>query len=306
MPPPLELARAGVAPRIMIDTSHANSCQEAGVPAGRRCRFARQVSDGDQRITGVMIESNLVAGRQDVVPGNPLTYGQSITDGCIGWDTTVSTLNVLADSVTARRNGRSQEVSGTFGIAACQMTMTQGTQSARPASAGLKPRPRSRKLINLWRMSHRGIAFRNILPMPLHWREIEQFRRNNFPAPAFFGQRDHQPRHSIALGTILLAPIPALAAADPAHIQFCWTIGKFDHTVYYAEVENREDRQASFEALLEISGIDHHAVKCNTSDLTSFRLTRPALVRDWLKSEFEVVNTTFLSDLDYKSMIGSD
>ena len=63
-----------------------------------------------------MIESNLVAGRQDVVPGKPLTYGQSITDGCIDWDTTVSALNVLADAVTARRNVRSREVSGTFGI----------------------------------------------------------------------------------------------------------------------------------------------------------------------------------------------
>ena len=98
---------------------------------------------------------------------------------------------------------------------------------------------------------------------------------------------------------ILLAPIPALAAADQTHIQFCWTIGKFDHTVYYAEVENREDRQASFETLLEISGIDHHAVRCNTSDLTTSRPTRTALVKDWLESEFEVVNTTFLSDLDY-------
>ena len=56
-----------------------------------------------------MVESNLVAGRQDVVPGKPLTYGQSITDGCIGWDTTVSALSVLADAVTARRNGRSRE-----------------------------------------------------------------------------------------------------------------------------------------------------------------------------------------------------
>jgi len=56
-----------------------------------------------------MVESKLVAGRQDVVPGKPLTYGQSITDGCIGWDTTVSALNVLADAVTARRNVRSRE-----------------------------------------------------------------------------------------------------------------------------------------------------------------------------------------------------
>jgi 3-deoxy-7-phosphoheptulonate synthase len=50
-----------------------------------------------------------VAGRQDVVPGKPLTFGQSITDGCIDWDTTVSAMNVLADAVTARRNVRSRE-----------------------------------------------------------------------------------------------------------------------------------------------------------------------------------------------------
>ena len=104
----------------------------------------------------------------------------------------------------------------------------------------------------------------------------------------------------LLLIAVLLAPIPALASADQAHVQFCWTIGKFDHTVYYAEVENREDRQPSFEALLEISGIDHYAVKCNTtSDSTSFGPARAALVKDWLESEFEVVNTTFLSDLDY-------
>jgi 3-deoxy-7-phosphoheptulonate synthase len=54
----------------------------------------------------VMIESNLVAGRQDVVPGKPLTYGQSITDGCIGWETTVDVLNTLADAVETRRNAQ--------------------------------------------------------------------------------------------------------------------------------------------------------------------------------------------------------
>ena len=51
-----------------------------------------------------MIESNLVAGRQDVVPGTALTYGQSITDGCIDWQTTVPALNLLADAVAARRD----------------------------------------------------------------------------------------------------------------------------------------------------------------------------------------------------------
>ena len=101
----------------------------------------------------------------------------------------------------------------------------------------------------------------------------------------------------LLLIAVLLAPIPALATC--CSVRSAPTIGKFDHTVYYAEVENREDRQASFEALLEISGIDHHAVNCSTLDLTMFRLTRTALVKDWLESEFEVVNTTFLSDLDY-------
>ena len=76
-------------------------------------------------------------------------------------------------------------------------------------------------------------------------------------------------------------------------------MGKFDHTIYFAEIENREDRQASFDELLEISGIDHHAVKCSTSDLTSHRSARAKLFKNWLESEFEIVNTTFLSDLDY-------
>ncbi len=97
----------------------------------------------------------------------------------------------------------------------------------------------------------------------------------------------------------LLAPGSAFADPEQARVQFCWAMGKFDHTIYYAEIENREDRQASFDELLQISGIDHHAVKCGTSDSTSHRLTRAKLFKDWLESEFETVNTTFLSDLDY-------
>jgi hypothetical protein len=97
---------------------------------------------------------------------------------------------------------------------------------------------------------------------------------------------------------ILLVPISAYAA-DQAHVQFCWATGKHDHTIYFAEIENREDRQASFDALLEISGIDHHAVKCSTSDSATHRLARAGLFKNWLESEFETVNTTFLSDLDY-------
>ena len=98
-----ELARAGVNARLMIDASHANSSKKPENQPRVAADIARQVAAGEQRITGVMIESNLSAGRQDVVPGAALTYGQSITDGCIDWDTTVSTLQVLADAVEARR-----------------------------------------------------------------------------------------------------------------------------------------------------------------------------------------------------------
>jgi 3-deoxy-7-phosphoheptulonate synthase len=62
-----------------------------------------QVEAGDARLFGVMVESHLVGGRQDLVPGKPLVYGQSITDGCVDWDTTVAVLDRLAAAVRARR-----------------------------------------------------------------------------------------------------------------------------------------------------------------------------------------------------------
>jgi 3-deoxy-7-phosphoheptulonate synthase len=98
-----ELARSGVAQRMMVDASHANSGKKPENQPKVIADIARQISDGEQRIVGVMIESNLVAGRQDVLPGTALTYGQSITDGCIDWDTTVPALQLLADAVAARR-----------------------------------------------------------------------------------------------------------------------------------------------------------------------------------------------------------
>jgi hypothetical protein len=103
----------------------------------------------------------------------------------------------------------------------------------------------------------------------------------------------------LLLISALLTPSLAFADAGQAHIQFCWAMGKFDHTIYFAEVENREDRQASFDELLEISGIDPHAVKCSTSDSATHRLARAKLLKDWRESEFKIVNTTFLSDLDH-------
>ena len=65
--------------------------------------IAAQIAAGDTRIVGVMIESNLVAGRQDLVAGKELVYGQSVTDGCIAWDESIAVLEGLAEAVKQRR-----------------------------------------------------------------------------------------------------------------------------------------------------------------------------------------------------------
>ena len=98
-----ELAAAGLAARLMIDFSHANSQKqhERQLDVGRD--VAAQVAGGDGRIFGVMIESHLNAGRQDLVPGRSLEYGVSITDACIGWDATEVLLRELALAVRQRR-----------------------------------------------------------------------------------------------------------------------------------------------------------------------------------------------------------
>jgi 3-deoxy-7-phosphoheptulonate synthase len=98
------MKQAGVAPRIMIDCSHANSGKDYR-RQGIVCRdVAGQIAGGERRVLGVMIESNLVAGAQKLVPGEPLVYGQSITDGCIDWKETHGLLEELAAAVLARRS----------------------------------------------------------------------------------------------------------------------------------------------------------------------------------------------------------
>ena len=87
----------------MIDASHSNSrkiCRNQISVVGD---IARQVSGGSANIMGVMIESNLVEGRQDIVPGKELVYGQSVTDACLSWEDTVPLLDELAAAVRARR-----------------------------------------------------------------------------------------------------------------------------------------------------------------------------------------------------------
>lgn len=95
--------KAGVTPAIMIDASHANSAKNYENQPKVVEIVATQIEVGDQRLIGVMIESNLVAGRQDLAPGKTLTYGQSITDGCIGWEATINVLERLAQATKQRR-----------------------------------------------------------------------------------------------------------------------------------------------------------------------------------------------------------
>ncbi|MFM2446171.1 MAG: hypothetical protein RI936_618, partial [Pseudomonadota bacterium] len=98
-----ELAKAGLAQRLMIDASHANSEKKHANQLKVATDIGRQLAAGETRIVGVMIESHLVEGRQDLVPGKPLTYGQSITDACMGWDDSVRALDTLAEAVRSRR-----------------------------------------------------------------------------------------------------------------------------------------------------------------------------------------------------------
>ena len=88
----------------MIDCSHANSNKDHTRQA-LVCRdVAGQVAAGNRNIIGVMIESNLVAGAQKLVPGRPLVYGQSITDACIDWSQTYPLLQELAAAARTRRS----------------------------------------------------------------------------------------------------------------------------------------------------------------------------------------------------------
>jgi len=101
-----ELGKAGVNLHMMIDLSHANSSKQYEKQLLVGADVSKQIADGDMRISGVMIESHLVAGRQDQVDGQELTYGQSITDACIDWNSSVELLENLADSVRTRRQKR--------------------------------------------------------------------------------------------------------------------------------------------------------------------------------------------------------
>jgi 3-deoxy-7-phosphoheptulonate synthase len=99
------LEKANLPQKLMIDFSHANSSKQYQRQLVVCDDVCAQLAAGEQAIMGVMVESHLVEGRQDLEEGCELTYGQSITDACIGWDDTETLLAQLADAVTARRKG---------------------------------------------------------------------------------------------------------------------------------------------------------------------------------------------------------
>ena len=98
-----ELRKAGLAERLMIDFSHANSRKDYRRQIDVCREVSAQIAAGEARIVGGMIESHLVEGRQDLVPGRPLAFGQSVTDPCLGWEDSAALLEVLADAVRKRR-----------------------------------------------------------------------------------------------------------------------------------------------------------------------------------------------------------
>jgi 3-deoxy-7-phosphoheptulonate synthase len=98
-----QLGKEGLLTRLMVDCSHGNSSKKHENQISVAADIAQQIEAGEQNIASVMIESHLVAGRQDIVPGRRLNHGQSVTDACIGWEETERVLARLAQAVRVRR-----------------------------------------------------------------------------------------------------------------------------------------------------------------------------------------------------------
>lgn len=98
-----DIQKSGRIPHVMVDFSHANSNKQFKKQLDVCQEVCRQIAQGSTQIFGVMVESHIVEGRQDIVEGQPLTYGQSVTDACIGWDDSELVLQQLSDAVIARR-----------------------------------------------------------------------------------------------------------------------------------------------------------------------------------------------------------
>ena len=98
-----ELARAKLPGRLMIDCSHANAAKQHERQVEVAADVTRQIAGGERCVVGAMVESNLVGGRQELHAGVALTFGQSVTDACLGWEQSVGVLETLAGAVSQRR-----------------------------------------------------------------------------------------------------------------------------------------------------------------------------------------------------------
>jgi hypothetical protein len=105
----------------------------------------------------------------------------------------------------------------------------------------------------------------------------------------------------LAISCCMLLTSGVLGKAEPPLQtgQMCWAYGRYDRTVYYASIENREDRSGSFLELLRISGIEATEFKCLVHPLAQHRAFAREKIESWRRTELEIINTTFLSDLDY-------
>ncbi len=128
------LIREGLPPSLMVDCSHGNSNKQPENQLKVAEDVARQIETGETAIVGVMLESNLVAGRQELVAGRPLEYGKSITDACIGWEDTVRLLDRLAEAVRRRRVAAHYGVRSTeYGTRNTQYAIRNTDHAARVA-----------------------------------------------------------------------------------------------------------------------------------------------------------------------------
>jgi len=100
------LSAAGLPPRVMVDASHANSAKQHRNQIAVVHDLAQRIADGEPKVLGIMLESHLEEGRQDLIPGQPLRRGVSITDACLAWADTRPLLERLAQAVRAQRHGR--------------------------------------------------------------------------------------------------------------------------------------------------------------------------------------------------------
>jgi 3-deoxy-7-phosphoheptulonate synthase len=101
-----ELSRAKLPERLMIDCSHANAAKQFRRQVDVADDIGAQLAAGERRVVGVMVESHLVEGRQELEAGKPLTFGQSITDACLGWEDSAALLGRLGEAVKERRKRR--------------------------------------------------------------------------------------------------------------------------------------------------------------------------------------------------------